>query len=144
MNEQKTDSINEALSAEGATGEVSEAVHAICKLDLAGIAKVISVMQRAFNISAAPASFGPSSGAADAGGEEKEEKNSFKIKITNTDSMEKLNAVKVIRQMFPEASIKEASDLLKVGTTLDKTFSRTEAEDVLAKLSECKVIAEKV
>lgn len=73
------------------------------------------------------------------------EKTDFQVKITNVDGMEKINAVKYLKELLG-VDLKTASGLLdpKELKTLPKTFNKAEADDVVDKLASYKVFTEKV
>jgi large subunit ribosomal protein L7/L12 len=99
-----------------------------------------TIAEQVFGITATAVAVG---GGAASEAAAKPEKTSFKVKIVNVDSIEKLPAARTLQTELG-VGLKEASDLLKVGTILNKEMPAAGADDLVAKLAASKVIAEKV
>jgi len=134
-------SVSNLLDTLNVSSTVREVITLITKANSMDVANIVMILEKVFGVSAAPVSAGPQGGAE---AEVKEEKNSFQIKLVNVDSMTKLGAVKVIRTIFTEMSLKDASDLLKNGVVLEKNFNKAEAEDMIKQFSANNVVAEKI
>ena len=149
MTEQKNDTIREKIESIYTENGVSDKIKQIIDtlLSLTHIEGAIcfktysTIAEQVFGITATAVAVGGGGGAeAEA---EKPEKTSFKVKIVNVDSIEKLPAARTLQTELG-VGLKEASDLLKVGTILNKELPTAGADDLVAKLAQSKVIAEKV
>jgi large subunit ribosomal protein L7/L12 len=130
------------LDTVSASTTVREVIMLITKANSLDVANIVSILEKVYGVSAAPVAVGNAGPSASA--EAKEEKTSFQIKLKDVSKMSKLGAVKVIRAIFTEMSLKEASDLLKDGVVLDKTFNKNEVDDIVKQFSDNGVLVEKV
>ena len=129
------------LDTTNASAIVREVIMLITKANSLDVANIVSILEKVYGVSAAPVASNAGSAAS---AEPKEEKTSFQIKLVDVSKMSKLGAVKVIRAMFAEMSLKEASDLLKDGVVLDKTFNKNEVDDIVKQFLDNGVLVEKV
>lgn len=95
------------------------------------------------------AAAGPAQASSEEASDAVAEKNEFNIKIANTDSMEKMPAVKYLKELLG-IQLTAASALLVKDVVLPgadgkpKTFTKAECEVVMQKLQDCKVLTEKI
>jgi len=139
-----SEKVTEICKEKGASDKIAKLVKELLALTHGEGLDLYSVWSAAMEeagVSMSVGSFGSGGGQPEEAGA-KPEKTSFDVVIKITTGMDKLPAARLLQAELG-VGLKEASDMLKEGTVLKKSIPITEAEELISKLAQCKVVAEK-
>jgi ribosomal protein L7/L12 len=144
LSSMSADKIKDICKERGASDKVTKLIEGLFELShMEGLTlySAWSAVMESVGISMSAPSFG-SGEASKEEGAAKAEKTSFDVVIKITTGMDKLPAARLLQAELG-VGLKEASDLLKEGTVLKKSMPVAEADELISKLAQCKVVAEK-
>ena len=118
----------------------AEIISAIESMTILELADLVKEMEEKFGVSAAaPVVVG---GGAAAAAEEVEEKTEFDVLLKEAGA-NKLNVIKVVRELKPGLGLKEAKDLVdNAPSTLGEALPKEAAEEMKKKLEEAGAVVE--
>ena len=118
----------------------AEIISAIESMTILELADLVKEMEEKFGVSAAaPVVVG---GGAAAAAEEVEEKTEFDVVLKEAGA-QKLNVIKVVRELKPGLGLKEAKDLVdNAPSTLGEALPKEAAEEMKKKLEEAGAVVE--
>lgn len=114
---------------------ISELIQKIEKMTVLELSELVKQLEERFGVSSAQMAFAPAAAAPAAASAEAETASAVVNVVLENSGSQKVAVIKVLREVLPHLSLKEAKDLVDTAPqTIKQGINREEANELKAKL----------